>query len=646
MSQCSGNMEESIFRSGYNGQEGSKSNIFHGLLQSGFDPEVQTELGVEFGDNEFGSMGKEDLKHFFDNEEAECKEQNPFIEEEPCTSESPGNSSLMSGVSDKSIMLRNSNLWGGDTSKVDLDRLRRDSEGTRVSRCEYFRHNSSRLGSLDEPVEDAQRPDLGFFHNIRSPERKPCALLSTSKSSPARSGSSLSGTFQVEPGKENEDPVVEDESPPSSTNTTYMASGNSTKTVVSLDQTDTLKAAELVSRLQSLADQLGASPGPSSGPVSYPDVVEDSICSNTSKLEESIRETLEQQGADINISTISKVLSEASISSDPQHFVKVILGCLKGRVGQEVKIGEEISSSNVHHDESAKKISFSDNLGDHKSHNYKKTDPMSTPKTSATLPRTGRSSTTPLGRLSHTPTSKMTPTESRRAMMRLTPGSSAAPSAPRTSSSKPIKPLSGGPGRVSAGKPRHHVAPVRPQQVASAPASARTTPTPPLCKSESVPAALDRSTSGRQRKLSGTRHSSPVKKSVQIQSPPVSRSLATTPTQDQLSVLLDTAQDTPQLQMAATSQLCQLTTSTPFHPSTNLSHVLVTGAGDHLTHNTSVSPLINPDTSLCPVNLDVSTISPALYTSVLKTTRDPRKSSRIEMLSDWTYTSVVSGHTR
>ena len=115
-------MEESIFRSGYNGQEGSKSNIFQGLLQSGFDPEVQTELGVEFGDNEFGSMGKEDLKHFFDNEESECKEQNPFIEEEPCTSESPGNSSLMSGVSDKSIMLRNSNPWGGATSKVDLDR--------------------------------------------------------------------------------------------------------------------------------------------------------------------------------------------------------------------------------------------------------------------------------------------------------------------------------------------------------------------------------------------------------------------------------------------------------------------------------------------------------------------------------------------
>ena len=47
--------------------------------------------------------------------------------------------------------------------------------------------------------------------------------------------------------------------------------------------------------------------------------------------------------------------------------------------------------------------------------------------------------------------------------------------------------------------------------------------------------------------------------------------------------------------MAATSQL---TTSTPFHPGHNLSLVML----DHLTHNTS--PLVNPDTSLCAVNLD------------------------------------------
>ena len=110
-------MEESIFRSGYIAQtSGTQSHIFQG-----FDPESQAELGAEFGDNEFGSLGKEQLKDFLENEEAECLKQNPFIEEEPCAAESPGNSSVMSGVSDKSIMLRNSNLWCGDTSKVDLE---------------------------------------------------------------------------------------------------------------------------------------------------------------------------------------------------------------------------------------------------------------------------------------------------------------------------------------------------------------------------------------------------------------------------------------------------------------------------------------------------------------------------------------------
>ena len=161
-------MEESIFRSGYIGQDPGPPNIF-----AGFDVEAQSDLGQKFGDDEFGSVDREQLMSFLENEEAECLKQNPFIEEEPCAAESPGNSSVMSGVSDKSIMLRNSNLWGGDTSKVDLEVLRKE-DNVRVSRCQYFRHNSSRLGSLDDTVEDSQRPDLGFFHNIRSPERKPC----------------------------------------------------------------------------------------------------------------------------------------------------------------------------------------------------------------------------------------------------------------------------------------------------------------------------------------------------------------------------------------------------------------------------------------------------------------------------------------
>ena len=223
--------------------------------------------------------------------------------------------------------------------------------------------------------------------------------------------------------------VVEDESPPSSANTTYMASGNSTKTVVSMmDQTDTLKAAELVSKLQILADQIsgGGGGGTQAAAVSYPDVVEDSICSNTSKLEESIRETLEH-AADINLSTISKVLAEASISSDPHQFVNVILGCLKNKVQAEKKNedheeSQEHDVSNVSSSSSreSKKTSF--NAGESGSAHM--VEASATPKTSATLPRTGKSSATPTGRLSHTPSSKMTSTESKRAMMRLTPGSS------------------------------------------------------------------------------------------------------------------------------------------------------------------------------------------------------------------------------
>ena len=53
----------------------------------------------------------------------------------------PANPSVLSGISDKSIVLRNNGLWTGNTSGVDLDKLR---EETRLSRCEYFRHNSSR----------------------------------------------------------------------------------------------------------------------------------------------------------------------------------------------------------------------------------------------------------------------------------------------------------------------------------------------------------------------------------------------------------------------------------------------------------------------------------------------------------------------
>ena len=85
-----------------------------------------------------------------------------------------------------------------------------------------------------------------------------------------------------------------------------------------------------------------------------------------------------------------------------------------------------------------------------------------------------------------------------------------------------------------------------------------------------------------------------------------------------------------------------LTTSTPFHQGHNLSYVML----DHLTLNTSVSPLVNPDTSLCPVNLDVSTISPALYTSVLKTSREAKRVFKVEVEPDWTFSTTMPSHTK
>ena len=36
----------------------------------------------------------------------------------------PANTSVLSGISDKSIVLRNNGLWTGNTSGVDLDKLR------------------------------------------------------------------------------------------------------------------------------------------------------------------------------------------------------------------------------------------------------------------------------------------------------------------------------------------------------------------------------------------------------------------------------------------------------------------------------------------------------------------------------------------
>ena len=80
------------------------------------------------------------LEEYLAEEEKECVEKHKFLAEEPM--EEPHNASVLSGISDKSIILKSNGLWAGNTSGVNLDRLR---EETRLSRCEYFRHNSSRL---------------------------------------------------------------------------------------------------------------------------------------------------------------------------------------------------------------------------------------------------------------------------------------------------------------------------------------------------------------------------------------------------------------------------------------------------------------------------------------------------------------------
>ena len=126
-------------------------------------------------EDDFGDfVGQTNVMDFFAQEEEKFLQENPFLEEEAC--ETRGNSSVFSGVTDKSIVLRNSGLWAGDTSNVDLAQLRKEEE-VRLSRCEYFRHYSSRLGSLENDLAPGQRPEFGFVHRIRSPERKPLSLL-------------------------------------------------------------------------------------------------------------------------------------------------------------------------------------------------------------------------------------------------------------------------------------------------------------------------------------------------------------------------------------------------------------------------------------------------------------------------------------
>ena len=131
---------------------------------------------------------------------------------------------------------------------------------------------------------------FGFVHKIRSPEHLPHPLLdgtlgsglgnSRATYSVGHNSDSSHPLSRVVPGistissTEKRDETGDESSNvqsgrlsgesggsgsgQSSTETTYMQSGESTKTVVSLcDQSGTLKAEDLADRLEALADQLG-----------------------------------------------------------------------------------------------------------------------------------------------------------------------------------------------------------------------------------------------------------------------------------------------------------------------------------------------------------------------------------------------------
>ena len=126
-------INESVFHSGFPPQQQQQQEAFNPFDVT--DEQVQSQ-GGQFQECDIGEKG---LEEFLAEKDKECLERNKFLQEEPM--EEPQNTSILSGISDKSIVLRNDGLWAGNTSGVNLDKLR---EETRISRCEYFRHNSSR----------------------------------------------------------------------------------------------------------------------------------------------------------------------------------------------------------------------------------------------------------------------------------------------------------------------------------------------------------------------------------------------------------------------------------------------------------------------------------------------------------------------
>ena len=111
-------INESVFHSGFPPQQQQQQEAFNPFDVT--DEQVQSQ-GGQFQECDFREKG---LEEFLADAEKECLEQHKFLQGEPMVE--PQNTSILSGISDKSIVLRNNGL----------------GEETRISR--YFQLNSSR----------------------------------------------------------------------------------------------------------------------------------------------------------------------------------------------------------------------------------------------------------------------------------------------------------------------------------------------------------------------------------------------------------------------------------------------------------------------------------------------------------------------
>ena len=299
----------------------------------------------------------------------------------------------------------------------------------------------------------------------------------------------------------------------------------------------------------------------------------------------------------INLSTISRALSEASLSSDPQHFVNMILSCLKRRASLQDK---QDSGGGAAATDGLDNVVPVPESHSHESEVFSESNFIS----GGYQPEGGRTRT-PKKSLKETPYHAVSPKIAKYSRDDRHAASSNAD--PKSRNKESAVQWAGLPSLLLPDRPVRQAAGTQQQQSnsVSEPATPRDTPTPPpLAKSSSLPYSLDTS-KRRCRRPSGARHSSPVKTVPQQQlTMELGDSCGT------LEHLLEKAAHTPDI-FVTTSKLIH--TSTPFHPNLNLSTVIM----DSLIQNRSFfSPLTNPDLSICPAHLELSTVSPALFSTL------------------------------